>query len=163
MPKRCGIPARSRQLRGRWSLSSVRRTVPVKEVRKDGRLGERKSELRVVGTTPDWFDLVARMLIAGRTLSWRDLENRAGVCVLTEHGARALLATVAEITELPVDAGGLIDPKTPAGAKIADDVADMIVGGVDLELHHRLEDPGTTLGHRLQEAVTSGGLEGHIR
>ena len=29
-------------------------------MRKEGRLGERAMELRVVGTTPDWFDLVPR-------------------------------------------------------------------------------------------------------
>jgi putative ABC transport system permease protein len=77
----------------RDTITDVRRTVPVKQVRKDGRLGERKLELRIVGTTPAWFELVSRECLAGRTLTARDIEARAAVCVLTEHGARRLLAT----------------------------------------------------------------------
>jgi putative ABC transport system permease protein len=56
-------------------------------------LGERTLELRVVGTTPAWFELVKRKVIAGRVISEEDHEKRADVCVLTEHGARKLLAT----------------------------------------------------------------------
>jgi putative ABC transport system permease protein len=75
------------------TIRSVRRTVPVKRVRKEGRLGERTMELRVLGTTPDWFDLVRRSMLAGRTLRAKDLRDNAAVCVLTEFGARRLLAT----------------------------------------------------------------------
>ncbi|MFW6158707.1 MAG: ABC transporter permease [Planctomycetota bacterium] len=77
----------------RETMPAVRRTVPVKQVRKEGRLGERALELRIMGTTPDWFDLVRRPLLAGRRLKPRDIAGRAAVCVLTEHGARRLLAT----------------------------------------------------------------------
>lgn len=79
------------------SFPSVRRTVPVKVVRKEGRLGTRSLELRVVGTTPDWFELVKRRVIAGRVLSTYDYEKRCNVVVLTEHGARRLLATEATL------------------------------------------------------------------
>jgi len=75
------------------TIESVERTVPVKEVRKEGRLGERSMELRVIGTTPDWFDLVDRKVLAGRVLSNRDFWANSPVCVLTEYGARRLLAT----------------------------------------------------------------------
>jgi putative ABC transport system permease protein len=81
------------ETRIRESFASVVRTVPVKEVRRDGRLRERSLELRVVGTTPDWFDLVRRDVIGGRVLLARDLQSVANVVVLTEHGARRLLAT----------------------------------------------------------------------
>ncbi len=77
----------------RETMPAVRRTVPVKQLRKEGRLGERELELRLMGTTPDWFDLVDRPLLAGRTLQQRDFNQAAAVCVLTEHGARRLLAT----------------------------------------------------------------------
>ncbi len=77
------------------SIPSVRRTVPVKIIRKEGRLRNKTLPLRLVGTTPDWFDLVRRPLIAGRALSSADLEKRANVAVLTEYGARRLLATEA--------------------------------------------------------------------
>ena len=75
------------------STPSVVRTVPVKLIRKEGRLGSRALELRIVGTTPDWFDLVNRPVMAGRVLNMVDIRDNAGVCVLTEHGARRLLAT----------------------------------------------------------------------
>jgi putative ABC transport system permease protein len=77
----------------RETMPAVRRTVAVKRIRKEGRLGERSLELRLMGTTHDWFDLVKRKVLAGRVLSRRDLARRSSVCVLTEHGARRLLAT----------------------------------------------------------------------
>ena len=75
------------------TLESVEHAVPVKIVHKEGRLGERTIELRIVGTTPQWFDLVDRRLVAGRVLAQRDVLAHAPVCVLTEYGARRLLAT----------------------------------------------------------------------
>jgi len=85
--------------RVRESFPAVRQIVPVKVVRKEGRLGKRSLELRVVGTTSDWFQLVRRPLIAGRAFSRLDTEKRANVMVLTEYGARRLLATKATIGE----------------------------------------------------------------
>jgi len=81
------------------TMPGVRRTVPVKLIRKEGRLGTQNLQLRVVGTTPDWFRLVRRRVIAGRVLAPEDLETFAPVCVLTEHGARRLLATKATLGE----------------------------------------------------------------
>lgn len=81
------------ELRIRETMPTVLRTVPVKLIRKDAYLGERSLELRIVGTTPDWFALVNRETKAGRVLSREDLIKHAGVCVLTEHGARKLMAT----------------------------------------------------------------------
>jgi putative ABC transport system permease protein len=46
-----------------------------------------------VGTTLAWFDIVRRPLLAGRILSPSDFEEHSAVVVLTEHGARKLLAT----------------------------------------------------------------------
>jgi len=75
------------------SLKDVRQTAPVKLIRKDCRLHERQMELRVVGTTAEWFDLVPREVLAGRLLMRADEEKRAPVVILTEFGARKLLAT----------------------------------------------------------------------
>ena len=50
-------------------------------------------EIRVVGTTPAWFAIVRRPLLAGRVLSPLDFEEESAVVVLTEYGARRLLAT----------------------------------------------------------------------
>jgi len=79
------------------TYSSVIRTVPVKLLRKDGRLGERTLELRLVGTTPDWFELVERPFVAGRRLVQQDMETQKNVVVLTEYGARRLLANSSTI------------------------------------------------------------------
>ena len=75
------------------SFGTIRRSVPVKLMRKESRLGERAMELRVVGTTPEWFELVPRPIIAGRVLTPEDTDNQAAVAVLTEFGARKILAT----------------------------------------------------------------------
>jgi putative ABC transport system permease protein len=74
------------------SFSTIKQTVPVKLMRKESRLGERALELRVVGTTAAWFLLVPRPTIAGRVLIDEDEETQAAVAVLTEFGARKLLA-----------------------------------------------------------------------
>ena len=89
----------------RETMPAVKRTVPVKSVRKEGRLGERTMELRVMGVTPDWFELLQRQVIAGRVLNWRDVESRSSVCVMTETGARKLLATESTIGQ-PIRIGG---------------------------------------------------------
>ncbi|MDK1022436.1 MAG: ABC transporter permease [Candidatus Hydrogenedentes bacterium] len=81
------------------SFETVTRTVPVKVVRKQGRLYERALELRIVGTTASWFELVQRPMIAGRALIFQDEQSLASVCVLTEYGARRLLATRGAIGE----------------------------------------------------------------
>jgi putative ABC transport system permease protein len=81
------------ELRIAESFPTVKRTVPVKVVRKEGRLRESALEMRIIGTTPSWFELVRRPVLAGRILTPRDMESRASVVVLTEHGARRLLAT----------------------------------------------------------------------
>jgi len=75
------------------SLKQVRQAAPVKIIRKEARLRERSMELRVVGTTPEWFRLVPREVLAGRILLEADEQKRAPVAVLTEFGARKLLAT----------------------------------------------------------------------
>jgi putative ABC transport system permease protein len=54
-------------------------------------------ELRVVGTTAAWFDLVRREVLAGRLLMKADEDERAPVVILTEFGARKLLATESTI------------------------------------------------------------------
>ncbi len=81
------------------SFPYVKTTVPVKEVRRQARLGERSLELRIVGTTPDWFQLIRRPLLGGRVLATRDYKEFGNVVVLTEHGARKILATKNTIGE----------------------------------------------------------------
>jgi putative ABC transport system permease protein len=75
------------------TFDSIIRTVPVKEVRKEASLGDISREVLVVGTTPDWFDLVVRPVLAGRLLNGEDMRGSTDAVVLTESGARELLAT----------------------------------------------------------------------
>ena len=75
------------------SFSNISYTAPVKLHRKSSRLRERAMELRIVGTTPEWFKLVPREVLAGRVLLPADEEKQAPVAVLTEFGARKILAT----------------------------------------------------------------------
>ncbi len=75
------------------TIPTVESTVPVKSMRRDARFRERSLEIRVVGTTEGWFDLVQRPLLAGRSITAEDVANASSVVVLTEFGARKLLAT----------------------------------------------------------------------
>jgi len=81
------------------SLEHVERTAPVKLLRQDARLGERTLEVRVVGTSPDWFDLVSREVLAGRVLLPVNKATPVPTAVLTEFGARRLLVTKHSIGE----------------------------------------------------------------
>jgi putative ABC transport system permease protein len=75
------------------SFENIRKAAPAKLLRKESRLRERSMELRVVGATPEWFHLVPRDLVAGRVILQPDQDKRSPVAVLTEFGARKLLAT----------------------------------------------------------------------
>jgi putative ABC transport system permease protein len=79
------------------SFGKIKKTAPVKLMRKESRLRERAMELRVVGTTPEWFELVPRAVIAGRVLLSADQDKQTPVAVLTEFGARKILATESTI------------------------------------------------------------------
>ncbi len=82
------------------SCGNIRQTAPAKLIRKDARLLERTIELRVVGTTSEWFQLVRRPVLAGRVIRPFDEERQAPVAVLTEFGARKLLAAANTIGQL---------------------------------------------------------------
>jgi putative ABC transport system permease protein len=79
------------------SFEDIQKTAPVKLTRKDSRLHEKAMELRIVGTTPEWFELVPRQVLAGRVLLKADQDKQAPVAVLTEFGARKILATESTI------------------------------------------------------------------
>ncbi len=80
------------ELRIAESFQHVVRTVPVKINRQVSRLGEQAMDMRILGTSPEWFALVKRPLIAGRTLAESDISEYASTVVLTEYGSRRLLA-----------------------------------------------------------------------
>ena len=75
------------------TIPGVSRVVPVKQLEQTARFRGRSLDMRIVGTTAGWFGLVRRELVAGRVLRPDDDAARAHVAVLTEWGARRLLAT----------------------------------------------------------------------
>ncbi|GJM19478.1 MAG: ABC transporter substrate-binding protein [Phycisphaeraceae bacterium] len=90
------------------SYDHVSAAVPAKVIRKEGRLGSRTLDLRLVGTTPQWFDLLERDMLAGRPLLESD-DASANSIVLTEHGARRLLATRGTIGQTLRIGGGYFE------------------------------------------------------
>jgi len=84
----------------------ITRAVPVKWIQREGRIGAQAMTLRMVGTTPEWFDLVNRPMLDGRAFSALDLERRANVAVLTEHAARRLFAAARDGLGSQIRIGG---------------------------------------------------------
>ncbi len=82
------------------SFAGIDQVAPVKLTRKEVRLHDRAMELRLVGTTPDWFDLVPREVLAGRVILPSDQHRQAPVAVLTEFGARKILATRSAVGQM---------------------------------------------------------------
>ena len=106
----------------RGSFESVTRVAPVKALRREGRYRTRTAELRVVATTPDWFDLVRRDSVVGRTLHERDLATMSSVVVLTQFGRDKLLAgeevlgSEVTISGSPYEVIGVIDAAQDDGS-----------------------------------------------
>ncbi len=84
----------------RNTMAQVKTIVPVKQIQKEGRYGQRSLDMRVVGTNAKWLELVQRPMLAGRFLNNHDVYQTASVVVLTEHGARRLLATEGSVGEV---------------------------------------------------------------
>jgi putative ABC transport system permease protein len=117
----------------RDSFDRVTAVVPVKSVKREGRLGQRTAELRVVGTTPEWFELVTRPIIAGRVLLDEDVTTRSNAVVLTEFGARKLLATDETIGNSVMIAGsyfevvGIVKAANAGGGETPDEQEDAYI------------------------------------
>jgi len=133
------------------TFNNIKQTAPVKLIRKKGRLGARAMELRVVGTTANWFTLVQRPVIAGRVLLLKDQQKQAPVAILTEFGARKLLATestIGQILRIGGDcfevvgivksesgqAGNIQIPDQQVDAYIPIDIAKSYFGDVDVKI-----------------------------
>ncbi|HBG25789.1 MAG TPA: macrolide export ATP-binding/permease MacB [Phycisphaerales bacterium] len=89
----------------RSNFPNVQQVAPAKLIRKESKVGSNTLELRIVGTTNEWFDLVPRQVLAGRVFDKKDVENFSAAVVLTEFGARRLLANKNSIGQ-PIKIGG---------------------------------------------------------
>lgn len=83
----------------RATLPHLKRVVPVKFRAEQATAAQQRREVRLVGTTPAWFTLVPRSLVAGRYLSDLDQERSTRVAVITEEVARRLLPASAVLGE----------------------------------------------------------------
>ena len=116
------------------TIPGVSRTVPARFLRKKAIYGPTQTELRIVGTTEAWFDVVSRPVIAGRTLTDEDDRKSSPVCVLTESGARKLLVkrntigqTVQISTVLFTVVGIVKNAESQGGMQMPDTAADAYV------------------------------------
>jgi putative ABC transport system permease protein len=144
------------EARIRETVPKVVLTVPARMTRRTARLGERQFELRVVETIPSWFGVVQRPVLAGRVLTGNDLQMRANVCVLTEHGVRRLLAGEAMIGQrIRIASGvfevvGIVRNETGGTVRAPDSDADAYIP----------ISTGTKLFGEASIRYSAGGMEG---
>jgi len=77
-------------LRVEETFPHVARVVPVRELRKEARVGDRVVDARVRATVPRYQDVTGRVVFEGRFLTDGDERAIANVCVLGTEIARAL-------------------------------------------------------------------------
>jgi putative ABC transport system permease protein len=124
------------------SFSTIEQAVPIKLIRKESRLGERSMELRVVGTTPTWFELVPRPIIAGRVLMPQDQKSQAPVAVLTEFGARKLLAaehTIGQSIRIGIDVFEVVGIVKSEGGEVEGDVENIQIPDQEVDVYVPIE------------------------
>lgn len=72
------------------TIPTVRRAVPMREIRKEVRFRERLADIHLIGCTPDYLEINHVDMERGRFLSDRDLDARDNVCVIGDETARQL-------------------------------------------------------------------------
>ena len=72
------------------SFPGIERSVPLRELSQEVRVGEKVTTPRVLATTWDYLDVTGRMLLAGRFISYEDEVQKSGVCVLSSELAKQL-------------------------------------------------------------------------
>ncbi|MBI4563214.1 MAG: ABC transporter permease [Planctomycetes bacterium] len=68
----------------------IRAVAPLREVRHDVWARDKKTDIRVVGTTPDFFDILEYRVAEGRAFTVRDELGGHAVCVLGAEARRKL-------------------------------------------------------------------------
>ncbi len=138
---------REDEWRIRETFADVRQTIPVRMMRQEARMGPRRMDLRVVGTTADWFTLLDRESAAGRVLRDEDLRWAKPVAVLSESAARRLLAGEHAVGET-VRVGSHVFEVVGVLA------ADSGVGGdMRLDTDHDIYIPLTSFNERFGEVI----------
>ncbi|MCH7701644.1 MAG: ABC transporter permease [Planctomycetes bacterium] len=76
----------------RRTIPHIDRIVPLKSVAYSVRRRDKRFDGKVIGTTPDFFDVVNVSVARGRRLTDLDMEERAKVCVIGSEVSRAIFA-----------------------------------------------------------------------
>ncbi len=74
----------------RETVPHITHIVPLKTVAYKARHGEHQRAIKVVGTTPDFFEVVNISVARGRALTDEDMTERTNICVIGEEVRRAL-------------------------------------------------------------------------
>jgi putative ABC transport system permease protein len=110
--------------RVRQSYPAISRVAPAKIAQKKARFRDQARDIRAIGITPTWFDLVNRNVLAGRMLTSTDQKQHSAVCVITEHlarrmlGGHAVLGQTLLIDNAPYEIVGVVASETNEGGGV---------------------------------------------
>lgn len=72
------------------NVPTILQAVPMREIRREVRFGQNATEVRLVGCTPEYFDLNHLRMYRGRFIEDRDVAAAENVCVIAEQAAEKL-------------------------------------------------------------------------
>lgn len=72
------------------AIPAIRQAIPIREVRREARFGDRTAEVRLIGTTPAFAKIHATRITLGRFLAEKDLKSHNNVAVIGRDVARRL-------------------------------------------------------------------------
>ncbi len=72
------------------NIPVIQQAVPMREIKREVRFGDHASEVRLVGCTPEYFNLNHLSMYRGRFIEDRDADPPDNVCVIAESAARNL-------------------------------------------------------------------------
>ena len=72
------------------NIPVIQQAVPMREIRREVRYGQNSTEVRLVGCTPEYFDLNHLRMYRGRFIEDRDGDSTDNVCVVAEQAAEKL-------------------------------------------------------------------------
>ncbi len=72
------------------NIPVIQQAVPMREIRREVRFAQNSTEVRLVGCTPEYFDLNHLSMYRGRFIEDRDRQTADNVCVVAEQAAERL-------------------------------------------------------------------------
>ena len=145
------------------NVPTIRRAVPMREIRKEIRNEEYAVDAKLVGCTPDYLELNHLKIARGRFLEDRDLDEVANVAVLAAHTAEQLFRyenPVGRSVQIGTDFYVVVGVTEPRGASAA-------IGGsleardYDLDVYIPLDTFRWRIGDMVMTA-RAGSREGEI-